>query len=92
MEDSSENNRWLTYREASRRSGWSVESLRRLVSQGQIPVFGPPRMRRFRMDLLDLYVVDREAAMRRFRGEKRGGGLNTDNEASPMLPDGVGER
>jgi len=42
------------------------------VSAGQIPVYGPPRRRRFRTDMLDLWVVDPDAAMRKFRSERDG--------------------
>lgn len=61
---------WLTYEQAAAHTGWSVRYLRNLVSADQIPVFGPPRSRRFRLDLLDLFLTDREAAMRKFRLER----------------------
>jgi hypothetical protein len=38
---------WLTYPQAAAYCGWSVGHLRNLVSAGQIPVYGKPRMRRF---------------------------------------------
>ena len=62
--------RWLTYTEAAEYTGWSVRYLRNLVSADQIPVHGPPRSRRFRLDLLDSFLTDRGAAMRKFRLER----------------------
>jgi excisionase family DNA binding protein len=65
---------WLTYAEASAYTGWSVAYLRNLVSAGQIPVYGKPRVRRFRRDMLDQFLTDPDAAMRRFRvGRNRHG-------------------
>lgn len=61
---------WLTYAEAARYCGWTVPYLRNLVSAGQIPVYGRPRVRRFRQDMLDLFLSDPDAAMRRFRSER----------------------
>jgi excisionase family DNA binding protein len=61
---------WLTYREAAAYTGWSVPYLRNLVSAGQIPVYGKLRVRRFRRDMLDLFLTDPDAAMRRFRAER----------------------
>jgi excisionase family DNA binding protein len=61
---------WLTYRETAAYTGWSVPYLRNLVSAGQIPVYGRPRVRRFRRDMLDLFLTDPDAAMRRFRAER----------------------
>jgi excisionase family DNA binding protein len=61
---------WLTYRETAAYTGWSVPYLRNLVSAGQIPVYGKPRVRRFRRDMLDLFLTDPDAAMRRFRAER----------------------
>jgi excisionase family DNA binding protein len=63
--------RWLTYAQAASYTGWSVGHLRNLVSAGQIPVYGRPRVRRFRGDMLDLYVTDPDAAMRKFRLERQ---------------------
>ena len=62
---------WLTYAQAAFYTGWSVGHLRNLVSAGQIPVYGRPRVRRFRRDMLDLYVTDPDAAMRKFRLERK---------------------
>lgn len=70
MEERAESTHWLTYRQAAAYTGWSVESLRNLVSRGAIPVYGQPRMRRFRRDMLDLFVTDRDAAMRKFHLER----------------------
>lgn len=62
--------KWLTYEQAADYTGWSVRYLRNLVSADQIPVYGQPRSRRFRLDMLDHYVTNRDAAMRRFRLER----------------------
>jgi hypothetical protein len=61
---------WLNYRQAAEYCGWSVGHLRNLVSAGQVPVYGQPRRRRFRRDMLDLFLTDCDAAMRRFRAER----------------------
>jgi len=50
--------------------GWSVRHLRNLVSAGQIPVYGRPRVRRFRRDMLDLYLTNPDMAMRTFLAER----------------------
>ena len=60
---------WLTYEQAARYAGWSVGHLRNLVSAGQVPVYGIRRRRRFRRDMLDLYLTDPDMAMRRFSAE-----------------------
>jgi excisionase family DNA binding protein len=64
-------NYWLTYQEAADYLRLSVAYLRNLVSAGQIPVYGTPRRRRFRRDMLDAYIADRDAAMRKFLLEQR---------------------
>ncbi|MEM6730847.1 MAG: helix-turn-helix domain-containing protein, partial [Myxococcota bacterium] len=61
---------WLRYDDAARYTGWSEGHLRNLVSANQIPVYGPPRRRRFRRDMLDAFIKDPDAAMRKFRLEK----------------------
>jgi excisionase family DNA binding protein len=61
---------WLTYEEAAQFTGLSVRHLRNLVSAEQIPVYGPRRSRRFRLDMLDLFLTDRDAAMRKFQSER----------------------
>jgi hypothetical protein len=61
---------WLTYPQAAAYCGWTVAHLRNLVSAGQIPVYGKPRVRRFRRDMLDFFLTDPDAAMRRFRAER----------------------
>ena len=61
---------WLTYQEAADYLRLSVAYLRNLVSAGRIPVFGPQRSRRFRRDLLDLFLTNRDMAMRKFRLER----------------------
>lgn len=61
---------WLTYKQASKYTGWSVAYLRNLVSAAKIPVYGQPRSRRFRADMLDLYVINPDAAMRKFLQER----------------------
>jgi excisionase family DNA binding protein len=70
LSTTTENLQWLTYAEAARYCGWTVEHLRNLVSAGQVPVYGRPRMRRFRRDMLDQYLADPDVAMRRFRAER----------------------
>jgi excisionase family DNA binding protein len=65
---------WLTYVQAAAYTGWSVRYLRNLVSADSIPVFGPPRSRRFRRDLLDLFLTNRDLAMRRFLAERKAHG------------------
>jgi hypothetical protein len=60
----------LDYVEASVFTGWSVRYLRNLVSADAIPVYGPPRSRRFRRDMLDLFLTNRDLAMRKFRAER----------------------
>lgn len=62
--------RWLTYQQAALYTGWTVEHLRNLVSAGQIPVYGKMRVRRFRRDMLDLFLTNPDAAMRKFRLER----------------------
>ena len=61
---------WLTYTQAASYTGWSVGHLRNLVSSGQIPVYGRPRVRRFRRDMLDLYLTNPDMAMRTFLAER----------------------
>ena len=63
---------WLTYRAAAAYTGYSVAYLRNLVSARKIPSYGAPRRRRFRRDMLDLFIADRDAAMRKFLLEQRG--------------------
>jgi hypothetical protein len=65
---------WLTYREAAAYCGWSVAHLRNLVCAAQIPVYGKPRVRRFRRDMLDLFLTNPDAAMRKFRSERNSHG------------------
>ncbi len=62
--------RWMTYPEAARFGGWSVKHLRNLVCEGAVPVYGPPRRRRFRVDMLDLFLTNPDAAMRKFQQEQ----------------------
>ena len=62
--------KWLTYRQAAAYTGWTVAYLRNLVSAGKIPVYGKPRVRRFRQDVLDMFLADPDAAMRKFRVER----------------------
>lgn len=61
---------WLTYREAAAYTGWSIGHLRNLVSAGRIPVYGRARVRRFRRDMLDLYLTNPDMAMRKFLSER----------------------
>ncbi|MCP4599092.1 MAG: helix-turn-helix domain-containing protein [Proteobacteria bacterium] len=62
--------RWMTYQVASQYTGWSVRYLRNLVSAGCIPVYGQSRSRRFRQDMLDSFLTNRDMAMRKFRLER----------------------
>jgi excisionase family DNA binding protein len=67
---SSANRTWLTYGQAANYTGWSVGHLRNLVSAGKVPVYGKPRARRFRRDMLDLYLTNPDTAMRKFHAER----------------------
>ena len=60
---------WMKYAEAAAYTGYEVRTLRNLVSAGLIPVYGPPRSRRFRRDMLDSWLTNRDAAMRKFHNE-----------------------
>ena len=62
---------WLSYAEAAVYSGFSVGHLRNLVSTGSIPVYGKPGSRKFRRDMLDYWLTDRDAAMRRYWQERQ---------------------
>lgn len=64
----------MTYAQAATYCGWSVAHLRNLVCAGAIPVYGKPRRRRFRRDMLDRYLTDPDAAMRLFRAERQSHG------------------
>jgi excisionase family DNA binding protein len=66
--------KWLTYQQAAIYTGWTVPYLRNLVCSGQIPVYGKQRTRRFRRDMLDLYLTNPDAAMRKFRLERNSHG------------------
>ena len=61
---------WLTYRQAADHSGWSVRYLQNLVSAGKIPVYGRRTVRRFRQDMLDLFLTNPDMAMRKFHAER----------------------
>lgn len=61
---------WMTYAQAAAYTGWSIAYLRNLVSAGSIPVYGKPRVRRFRQDMLDLFLADPDVAMRKFFKER----------------------
>jgi excisionase family DNA binding protein len=65
---------WLTYAEAAEYTGWSVTYMRNLVSAGRIPVYGKHRVRRFRQDMLDQFLANPDAAMRKFELEERAHG------------------
>lgn len=60
---------WLTYRTAAAYLSLAESTLKGMVSSGEIPVYGSRRMRRFRADMLDLWLTDRDLAMRRWREE-----------------------
>lgn len=61
---------WMTYSLAAAYLGITVAYLRNLVSADAIPVYGKPRERRFRRDMLDCWQTNRDAAMRKFRAER----------------------
>lgn len=61
---------WLTYAQAAEYTGLSVRTLRNLVSAGEVPVYGSARRRRFKASMLDYWLTDRDAAMRKFRLER----------------------
>lgn len=63
--------KWFTYDEAAAYTGWTKAYLRNMVSNGKIPVYGPPRRRRFRKDMLDLFIAAPNVAMRKYREERR---------------------
>lgn len=60
---------WLTYKGAARYLSLAEGTLKTMVSAQQIPVYGSRRMRRFRADMLDLWLTDRDLAMRKWREE-----------------------
>ena len=64
---------WLTYKSASDYLSLAESTLKTLVSSEQIPVYGSRRMRRFRIDMLDLWVTDRDLAIRKWREEVQSG-------------------
>ena len=61
---------WMKYQGAAEYTGWSVVYLRNLVCAKKIPFYGLKRSIRFRRDMLDLFLTNRDAAMRRFRAER----------------------
>ncbi len=63
--------RWLKYAEAAVYTGLAIATLRNMVSAEVIPVYGPKGGRRFRCDMLDAFLEDRDAALRKFRAERR---------------------
>jgi len=62
---------WLDYDEAAQYTRLAVGTLHAMVSARQIPVYGSRRCRRFRKDMLDLWLLDRSRAMRKWEEEKR---------------------
>jgi excisionase family DNA binding protein len=60
---------WLTYKTAAAYLTLAEATLRSMVSAQRIPVYGGPRMRRFRVDMLDLWLTDRDLALRKWREE-----------------------
>lgn len=64
---------WLTYDEAAQYTRLQPSTLRAMVSAGQIPVYGSRRCRRFRREMLDLWMNDRELSLRKWREELRRG-------------------
>ena len=62
---------WLTYEEAADYCRLSKKRFYNLVCSGEVPVYGKPHRRRFRRDVLDLWLSDPAAAMRKFRLERK---------------------
>lgn len=62
---------WLTYESAAEYTSLAVSTLHSLVSARQIPVYGSRRMRRFRKDMLDMWLTNRDLAMRKWAEERR---------------------
>jgi hypothetical protein len=62
---------WLSYAETAVYTGYSVGHLRNLVSTGSIPVYGKPGSPKFRHDMVDLWMTDRDAAMRLYWQERK---------------------
>jgi excisionase family DNA binding protein len=60
---------WLTYKDAAQYLSLAESTLKGMVSSREIPVYGSRRMRRFRTDMLDLWLTDRDLAMRKWREE-----------------------
>lgn len=60
---------WLTYAEAARYLSKSVSTLQHLVSAKKVPFYGQRRSRRFRRDMLDLWLVDSSLALRKWKVE-----------------------
>ena len=61
----------LCYAEAAIYAGYSIRYLRNLVSADAIPHYDGARSRRFRRDMLDLWLTNRDAAMRKFSAERQ---------------------
>lgn len=62
---------WLTYEQACEYLHVAKSTLFALVHDRKIPVYGSPRMRRFRRDMLDLWLVNRDLALRRWAEERK---------------------
>lgn len=62
---------WLTYEGAAEYVSLSVKTLHSLVSARQIPVYGSRRRRRFRKDMLDMWLTNSALAMRKWAEERR---------------------
>ena len=62
---------WLTYEQAAAYLQLKPGTLRQMVSAAEIPVYGSSRMRRFRKDMLDLWMCNRDLAMRKWTEEKK---------------------
>ena len=61
---------WLDYAEAAFYTGYSIGYLRNLVSADAIPHYGALRAPKFRKDMLDLFLTNRDVAMRKLRAER----------------------
>lgn len=64
---------WLTYKTAAAYLSLKESTLKGMVSAQEIPFYGSRRFRRFRADMLDLWVTDRDLAMRKWRMEVESG-------------------
>lgn len=60
---------WLNYEEAASYIRVALSTLQHHVSARQIPVYGTRRARKFRRDMLDLWLVNKPLALRKWHEE-----------------------